>query len=213
MDGLCLILAGGDPALLPDRIPESIALVIAADSGVHLATRLGLAVDLIVGDLDSARPEAVDRAERDGAVVERHPTDKDATDLELALEAAVTRGARKAIIVGGTSLDRIDHLLANAALIAAPRFAGLEVEWWLGASKVRAARGTLTLGGAAGDLVSIISTGGDAEISTAGLRWPLEGALLSQGTTRGISNEMIGTTATISVTAGTALVVHTRRQP
>ena len=59
----------------------------------------------------------------------------------------------------------------------------------------------------------MIPTGGDAEISTAGLRWPLEGALLSQGTTRGVSNEMTGTTATVSVTAGTALVVHTRRQP
>jgi len=211
VDGLCLILAGGDPAALPDRIPDAVDLVIAADSGVHLAERLGVTVDLIVGDFDSARPDAVGRARQRGASIERHPVDKDATDLELALQAAAARRMSTVIVIGGTSLDRIDHLLANASVIASPRFADLRVEWWLGSSRVLVARGDLAIEGGAGDIVSIIPVGGDVEITTRGLRWPLDHDRLSQGTARGVSNEMRGPTAALAVTAGTALVIHTRR--
>src|SRR6476646_2864971 len=79
-----IVLAGGDPVeptlrtLLPDD-----AVVIAADSGLHQAEILGLHVDYVVGDLDSADPDAVERARVAGAVVERHPAEKDATDLAL----------------------------------------------------------------------------------------------------------------------------------
>ena len=209
----CLILAGGDPALLPDRLPDDIDLVIAADSGAHLADGLEATIDLMVGDFDSARPEVVELARSRGAVVERHPTDKDATDLELALEAALSRRMGRVIVVGGTSLDRIDHLLANASVMAAPRFADLAVEWWVAASRVIVGRRDVTIEGAPGDPVSIIPVGGDAEVTTSGLRWPLVRERLAQGTTRGVSNEMLTGLATLTVSAGTALIVHTRGNP
>ncbi len=210
-DRRCLILAGGDPAPLPERALGAFDLVVAADSGVHLAERLGVHVDVVVGDLDSADPDSVERVRAAGAAVERHPADKDATDLELALEAARDRGAGDLVIIGGTSLERVDHLLAAAALIAAPRFASLSIEWWIGPSRVIVARGDVTVEGAVGDLVSIIPVGGDAEVGTWGLRWPLDGERLTQGSTRGVSNEMLEPIAGVGVTAGTALVVHTRR--
>jgi thiamine pyrophosphokinase len=210
-DRRCLILAGGDPAPLPDRALGTFDLVVAADSGVDLAERLGVTVDVVVGDLDSADPAAVERARSAGAAVERHPVDKDATDLELALEAARTRGVGEVVIVGGTSLERVDHLLAAAGLIAAPRFARLVIEWWIGPSRVIVARGDVTVEGAAGDLVSVIPVGGDIEVGTWGLRWPLDRERLPQGSTRGVSNEMIEPIAGVGVSAGTALVVHTRR--
>ena len=59
--------------------------VIAADSGMDHALALGVEVDLLVGDLDSVLPESIPLAKR----VERHPWDKDVTDLELALLAAL----------------------------------------------------------------------------------------------------------------------------
>jgi len=210
-DRRCLILAGGDPAPLPDRALGRFDLVVAADSGVDVAERLGVAVDVVVGDLDSADPAAVERARSAGAAVEQHPADKDATDLELALEVARARGTDEIVIVGGTSLERVDHLLAAAGLIAAPRFAGLSVEWWIGPSRVIVARGDVTIDGATGDLVSIIPVGGDVEVGTWGLRWPLDRERLPQGSTRGVSNEMVEPIAGVGVSAGTALVVHTRR--
>src|SRR5436305_14191603 len=87
------------------RLPQP-ADVIAADSGLTVASALGLAVDHLVGDLDSVDPAAVEAAEAGGTTVDRHPAEKDATDLELALDAALTRGARRVAVVdaGGDRL-------------------------------------------------------------------------------------------------------------
>ncbi|MFQ5947659.1 MAG: thiamine diphosphokinase, partial [Acidimicrobiia bacterium] len=86
-----VVFAGGDPepASVRSLIPPD-SLVIAADSGLDLVASLDLTVDVVVGDFDSVNPELLQAAVASGARVERHPVDKDATDLELALEAALT---------------------------------------------------------------------------------------------------------------------------
>ena len=66
--------------------------VIAADSGLHSAIDLGLRVNLVIGDMDSVDPALLVAAEANGVTVQRMPRDKDATDTELALLAAVAHG-------------------------------------------------------------------------------------------------------------------------
>src|SRR4051794_1456651 len=87
-----LVFAGGD-APGPGGLARTAGadLVIAADSGLAHARALGVHVDLVIGDLDSVDPTDLDAAVADGAVVERHPAAKDATDLELALDPALDR--------------------------------------------------------------------------------------------------------------------------
>ena len=53
-----IVLAGGDPVdpALRTMLPAD-AVVVAADSGLHQGELLGLHVDYVVGDLDSADPE------------------------------------------------------------------------------------------------------------------------------------------------------------
>ncbi len=89
MGRVALVFAGGDPP--PANAREGLGpvdLVIAADSGLHHALAFGADVDFVVGDLDSADPQAVNAAVAAGASVVRHPAAKDATDLELALRVA-----------------------------------------------------------------------------------------------------------------------------
>ena len=63
--------------------------------------------------------------------------------------------------------------------------------------------------GEAGDLVSLIPVGGPVQgITTSGLRWPLTDGGLAPGSTRGISNEMTETEATVAVEDGSLLVVQ-----
>jgi thiamine pyrophosphokinase len=205
-----VILAGGTNSL-PERPLPHDATVIAADSGLHLAAPLGLHVDLVVGDLDSADAPAVDAAEAAGATIERHDPDKDATDLDLALQAAARIGGSPVIIVGGEGGDRVDHLLAGAALLASDRFAGLAIEWWAGRSRVVVARGRVTVDAAPGDLISIVPAGSTVTVTTTGLRWPLDGDVLEYGSTRGVSNEVTATPASVTVTGGTAFVAHIER--
>jgi thiamine pyrophosphokinase len=206
-----IVFAGGDPVdpALGGVLPEG-AYVIAADSGLHAAAALGRDVDLLIGDLDSAEPGAVDAAVARGTVVDRHPAAKDATDLELALDTAAGKGD-EIVVVGGAG-GRLDHLLANVLLLASPRFAARRIDAHVGDARVGVAHGDgppLTIEGEAGSIVTLLPVGGTARgIVTEGLEYALRGDDLPPGTTRGVSNVMLGTTASVSLADGTLLVVQ-----
>ncbi len=201
-----VILAGGDPipADVMEDIPEG-AFVIAADSGLDQARSIGLPVDLLVGDLDSVSPEALAAASE--VPVERYPADKDATDLELALLAALRLEVDRVVIVGGHG-GRLDHLLANALLIASERFSAMSIEWLAGAARVHVVRGESQLHAAVGETVTLLAVGGPASgVSTWGLRWELADQTLYPGSTRGVSNEFLQPVGRVTVRAGTLLAV------
>jgi len=206
-----VVLAGGE---LPPRealhavLTDGPPLVIAADSGLDHALALGIHTDLVVGDLDSASAAAQDAARAAGTEFETHPVDKDATDLELALAAARDRGARRVIVVGGGG-GRHDHLLANALVLAAVEFADLDLDALVGTARITVVRTRVTLHGHPGDLCSLIPVGGAARgVHTTGLRFPLHGEDLLPGSTRGVSNELLDTTATVSLADGILLAVQ-----
>jgi len=204
-----IILANGDPVAGPIDLPGD-AVVIAADGGLALAAPLGLRVHTVIGDMDSVSPEDLEQARRSGARVDTHPTEKSITDLGLALDAAIADGAEEIVVVGGSG-GRLDHLLANAALLASDRYAAVALRWLTGAETVTVCRlgRPAEVEGETGDLVSLIPVGGPVQgITTSGLRWPLNDGGLAPGSTRGISNEMTETEATVAVEDGSLLVVH-----
>jgi thiamine pyrophosphokinase len=206
-----VVVTGGDP-LDPAQLPElpAGALVVAADSGIDRAHALGLAVDVAVGDFDSVSGTGLARAEAGGAAVDRHPEAKDATDLELALEAALAHGPEHVILLGGHG-GRLDHLLVNALLLAAPALADVRVTAQMGAARIDVVRPPhpVELHGAAGDLVSLVPVHGPAvAVRTAGLLYPLVDEDLPVGSTRGVSNELVAARAAVSLREGVLLAVR-----
>ena len=203
-----IVFAGGDP--IPSSAVADLpadALVIAADSGFDRARESGFDIDLLVGDLDSISSEGRQEAENHKTAVERHPVDKDATDMELALLAARRQGADRVIVIGGHG-GRLDHYLANALLLPSPAFADLEIEWRAGRARLYAVHNALELAGNIGSSISLLAVGGPVGgVETSGLRWNLNGDDLESGSTRGVSNEFRAELATISVQTGTLLVV------
>ena len=203
-----LVFAGGDPpgpSELADLAPPR--LVIAADSGVVAALAAGWRIDLVVGDLDSAPAEAIEAAAAAGADIERHPAAKDSTDLELALRAARARGAVDVLVLGAGG-GRLDHLLANAALLAAPEFAGLRLRARIGDAELVVIRDGAELIGRPGDRCSLLALGGPARgITTDGLRYPLVGETLHPGSARGVSNELLASRARVDITEGVLLAI------
>ncbi|MFV9673447.1 MAG: thiamine diphosphokinase [Acidimicrobiia bacterium] len=207
-----IILSGGEP-LATDReivLPDD-AYVIAADSGLHHATDLTIAVDLVIGDMDSVDPSILAAAVDHGARTETHPTNKDHTDLELAIDTAlITLGARKLLIVGAHT-GRLDHLLGAMGLFATTATLVDEITWTDGLTEIfGCVPGHPTIvNGRAGDGLSLVPASMDVSgINTEGLRWGLRDEVLPAGSTRGISNVIESTPATVSVESGTLLVVH-----
>ena len=126
---VALILADGDVptrAFLDRHWPgwfDDVGLVVAADGGARHAPGLGVAIDLWVGDGDSIDPADLAALADAGVEIERAPTDKDETDTELAIRRALERGADGITVLGATGGPRIDHELANIALLAMPQLA------------------------------------------------------------------------------------------
>jgi thiamine pyrophosphokinase len=190
-------------------------LVFAADGGARSLDRLRRRPDLLIGDLDSVEPALVERLAASGMPIDRRSPDKEASDTELAVEAALAAGATEVVILGAMGGERLDHELADLLLVADPALAGHRVRVVRGSTTIRALQrgGQLDLSGAVGDLVTLLPIGGDsAGVTTVGLRWPLDAATLQMGRSRGLSNEIVSTPASVRIDAGTLLVVETARE-
>jgi thiamine pyrophosphokinase len=213
-----LVVLGGDP-LGSDAWIAGLAarsdVVIAADGGAARLDRAGRRPDLVVGDLDSLAPEKKQDLERQGVAFEVHPNEKDMTDAELALDAAVKRGADEIQVVGAFGGSRLDHLVGNLLLLAHEDFAAIDVAIVTEQATFRALRGPgiLELEGAPGDWVTLSPLSELARaVTTDGLRYPLHREDLVRGSTRGISNELTGRRGSVEFSTGLLLVAVTTRR-
>jgi len=218
-----LIIADGDP---PDRAAldaawpgwdDDLALVVAADGGARACPALGLVPDLVVGDGDSLGAAELEALEAVGVAVERADVDKDETDTELAILAAVRRGATRLTVVGAFGGLRLDHELANLALLALPALEGLEACLLDARARVRLVRAPgvdgapveLALPGPVGGLVSLVASSEVVEgVTTHGLRYPLADDPLPAGPARGLSNVRLADDARIVIRRGRLLVIE-----
>jgi len=180
------------------------ARVIAADGGAELARRLGLAVDLVVGALDSISAATLAGT----AQVERHAAEKDATDLELALQAALRLEPERILVVGSAG-GRLDHLFGSLLLLAAEDYAGVGIDAQIGPAAVHVVRGERILRGEPGEPISLFAVHGPASgVVTHGLVYPLRAETLEPGSSRGVSNVFAAPEARIGLERGVVLAVR-----
>ena len=204
------VVAGGDAVADDAALLADADLVIAADSGAHWLDAQGRRPDRVVGDMDSVAPALLELLAADGVMIERHPVEKDASDLELAVGRAVDLGATEVVILGALG-GRLDHEVANLLLLARPawRGVGLSVVRGNATARLLLAGDRLRLEGAVGDLVTLLPLGGDAtDVRTDGLRYPLGGEALKVGSSLGLSNVVIHSPARVSLGGGTLLVIE-----
>ena len=186
-------------------------LVVAADGGSRLADALGLPVHRWVGDGDSLGEAGLAELRRRGVPIELASPDKDESDTELGLLAAVGAGARRVTIIGALGGPRPDHALANIALLGHPAAAGCELQILDPTARIRlldGASGRLDLAGRVGDLVSLIPLETVEVVTTTGLRFPLRDDTLIVGPARGISNVRAASDASVAIRSGRLLVIE-----
>jgi thiamine pyrophosphokinase len=227
-----IIAIGGDPpspSVVP-FLPVDDAVVIAADSGFDHAVRLGLTVDVLVGDLDSISAEglALAHQERDAGrlTIERHRPDKDFTDTELAVGRALASNATRIVGLSGGG-NRIDHQLGTLAAFAGAAVHCDQVELWWASDHIRIINGPAEASwttqadrrpgqpmgrddgsSATPRLVSLVPFGGRVEgVSTQGLEYSLTDATLRPDSALGISNVATHSSISVSMTTGILLII------
>ncbi|NWJ44731.1 MAG: thiamine diphosphokinase [Chloroflexi bacterium] len=194
------------------------ALLICADSAGEAALAWDLLPHWLVGDMDSIAPAVLrELTARPSVKVDSHPAEKDETDLELAIERALSEGATEITIVGGVG-GRLDHTLGNLYLLAMPSLARSKARVRILSENeevflLSPDDSPLLLEGKKGELVSLFPFNGDATgVYTENLYYPLRHETLYFGPSRGISNVMLAESAEISLEEGRLLIIHTFAQ-
>ncbi len=184
------ILLGGDLIRTPrlDRQVEG-TRVIAADAGIGHARLLGLMPELWVGDFDSVPADLP----ADLAAVPRQtfPPEKDKTDGELAIAAALDRGATSLVLAGAFGGRRADHAFLHLALSLRLAETGTKVLLTSGAQEgVPLQPGNTGFDYADGTLFSVLGFSDLSGLTVSGAKWPLDHVEVTFGSSLTISNEV-----------------------
>lgn len=207
-----IIFAGGtvrEGSAVKKALAES-ELVIAADSGASTALALGYTPAFVVGDLNSLSPEAREELERLGSQIVQAQVEKDETDTELAIEVALQQGASRITLLGALGGERFEHTIANILLLAG--FATTPIDLVDGNTRgwLLCGPGEALIEGNSGDLLSLFPLMTAAQgVWTEHLYYPLRGETLRFGRPRGISNVLLEEQASVSLSQGLLLIVHT----
>ena len=192
-------MVGGAPVdfALMKRLAAGRPLV-AADSGANTALAAGLVPDLVLGDLDSL--ENIDAVRQRTRVV--HIPDQDTTDLEKSLACVDA----PAIIGLGFLGGRFDHSLAALhALTACTRQRDILLIGEQDA--VLRVRGDFICELPIGLRISVWPLASQAFRRSTGLRYPLDGLVLTSGRMIGTSNETMTTRIAIEAFDGPGYLV------
>ena len=117
------ILVGGPEMSLPDlhKLDHDRLLWIGVDRGAVRLLELGIKPHIALGDFDSVSKDEFEWIKKEVKDVRRFKAEKDATDTEIAVEAAFTEFVPEKVTIYGATGGRLDHLLNNLWLVFQPK--------------------------------------------------------------------------------------------
>jgi len=193
--------------------PLDTDLILCADGGLLQAFNAGLVPDAVIGDMDSLAEAGFDRNRlpHDTLWIQS-PVEKDQTDTALCMAYALAQGCDEIVIIGGLG-GRLDHTLANLQNMVGFSHQGITVSLLDQNNIVHIITDqTLTLTPLMDYTVSILSfTPVSSGVTLTGMAYPLINATLTHDFPLGVSNEIIGTHATIQVRHGTLMVICSKK--
>lgn len=203
----CIIIGAAPETSLSflDRALVARSFVFAADGGYLTAKREGISIDFWIGDMDSAGGRPME-SDIPCTVL---PCEKDFGDVHTAVNAALSKGIREIYLVG-CSGGRVDHYLANLALLEHIANAGGEAVLLDAQNAVRFLHpGTYTVPrDARFSYLSLLALDETVcGVTLSGLKYPLCNATLFRAVPIGISNEWVADEATISIAKGRTLLI------
>jgi thiamine pyrophosphokinase len=185
-------------------------LLIAADGGAKHYLAAGLWPNVVIGDMDSLSPAMIQDLKDHGSQFIEYPPDKDQTDLELAITYAANQDADEILLLGLLG-GRLDQTMANLLLLTRDEWKDIKliVSDEPDIAYLMHDEDTVAIQGKPGDIVSLIPLSEVVtEVSTHGLRWQLNQATLSFGSTLSVSNELLQDTAKVQIGSGILILIH-----
>lgn len=164
--------------------------IIAADGGANHCAYLDIIPDYVIGDLDSIEPPLLQNLQKSGVTIHKYPRHKDATDLEIALDLALEKGAEH-IFLTGVLGKRWDMSIANIMLAAAAKYSMVDITFFADDAVVKILQPgkTNSFNGYSNRTISFVPISGDVTgVTLTGFAYPLTEHTIPYGSTRGVSN-------------------------
>ena len=194
---------------------------IAADSGLVMADKLGLTVDLLLGDYDSVDKKIFEKYNRNTKTI-TYPCEKDYTDTHLALKKAIEKIKKsqdtpkdstddEIAIIGATG-TRYDHAFTNIFVLDESLEAGIRCAIYDKNNKIYLADKSFEIrkDNQFGDYLSFAPMTPEAGLSLSGVKYPLDRYTLRQGESICQSNEITEMIAKVEIFTGKLVVFETR---
>ncbi len=199
----CYIIGAGD--VTDPRIKANEQdYIICADGGYKYKGLLGRECDIVVGDFDSygSVPETENKIVA--------PTEKDETDMMLAVDYGYSKGYRDFVLIGALGGERNDHSVANIQLLHYIASKGARGTIYHCDEVFTAfSNGTLKLSAELEGYISVFSLSSESRgVTIKNLKYTVDDVTFYSYKPIGVSNEFLGKESTITVEDGALLVVY-----
>ncbi|MDD2228848.1 MAG: thiamine diphosphokinase [Candidatus Cloacimonetes bacterium] len=182
--------------------------IVAVDSGLERIHELGLAPNLIIGDLDSVNPALLEHYSH--IPLAKFSPEKNETDTELAIYRCVEMACYDELIICNDMQGRFDHVLAIVQNLLQHNKMQTMIRIETATQLMYFIAATEEFHNKQGQTLSLIPFSPRVEFaSSVGLKYPLDGVLIFQHQSRGISNEIVSNYAHLVKLRGEALAIIT----
>lgn len=181
--------------------------IIGVDRGAYWLIANSVIPNIAIGDFDSVSSKELVEIKKQTKTIKKYPSEKDATDMELAVDHAISFHPKEVIIYGAIG-TRVDHTMGNIYLLERLHGVGIIRDR---NNEARIISGSTTVKkDALYHYVSLLPITKTIEVTLSGFFYDVARAVIRRGQTLGISNEIRENEATIEIHRGKALIIRSR---
>ncbi len=211
-----IIVAGGQFSISThvEKKIQQADLILAADKGGEYLVNEGIFPHYLIGDMDSIDPKALDSIKAKNIPVISCSPRKDETDTELCIRFAREKKASEITLIAATG-NRFDHFTTNLFLLEPLCESGIHTQIMDAENIIQVLTGKgisrAVLKKYQGETISLAALSKQVTgLTTKGLEYCLEKAVLRRGSSLGVSNTFREDTAEILVESGSLIVFQTK---
>lgn len=208
------IIANGPTDVLPDltNFKHEMDIWISADKSAIYLIDSGIQVDYAVGDFDSASPAEKEWIHRYAGEFIEYPTEKDETDLEIAVKKAMELKPSTIYLFGVTG-GRLDHSLVNIHLLVSllqQNQKGIIIDKYNQIEAVLPGSYTIEANKEFPNISFVPLSRKIIGLTLKGFYYPLINKTVPMGSTLCVSNKLISNYGTFSFEEGILLLIKSR---
>ena len=171
--------------------------IVGVDHIAYWLIKHGIIPHIAIGDFDSCTQEEIKEIKKKVADVTEYPSEKDKTDLELAVDHVIALHPKKVIIYGAMG-KRLDHELASVFLLKRLLDEGIEGILKDSQNEVCLVKTQIEMQKSKRfTYLSLLPYTKRITVTLQGFKYNVQRKTITKGETTGVSNEIIDKTCVI----------------